>query len=364
MAMYPPLKFIEQMEGYFTLPLNRELEGIINNKAIEYFESYMKINRGNLYHDMISVRGSLDYSEELIVNKYNKLYNDFRKKVGIEGKLESIDDFLEIFTYFDIRNIWRQNKLAYILDRNLFRTLLDMQLPKFAPIYCLSNLPASCFYIDYNGMGNKIMQDLDGTFISFAKSGNEMNIVFTHLINSKKLSKKLLANSFLKLLLDDGVDLSKKFKTDALSKCSDTSVLCEDGITRVMHEGTLFRFMINFLVYLHASNRDVEISERTRQNKVKSTDTIKNKFREVTEYEVGFTYRKSISQNNKRIKYVGDKTKQSRGTSISSHYRSAHWHHYWTGSGENKKLIIKWVEGVMVNADKPLSSNVNVYKVK
>ena len=37
------------------------------------------------------------------------------------------------------------------------------------------------------------------------------------------------------------------------------------------------------------------------------------------------------------------------GSPKSAHYRSAHWHHFWTGSGDDKKLIIKWVDGVFVN---------------
>lgn len=48
----------------------------------------------------------------------------------------------------------------------------------------------------------------------------------------------------------------------------------------------------------------------------------------------------------------------------SSHYRSAHWHHYWVGSGEDKKLIIKWVEGVFVNGGKEEAENIQIHKVK
>ena len=44
--------------------------------------------------------------------------------------------------------------------------------------------------------------------------------------------------------------------------------------------------------------------------------------------------------------------------------RSAHWHHYWTGSGDNKELIIKWVDGVFVKGSKDEAEKVVIHKVK
>ena len=360
MAMYPPLKFIEQMEEYFRLPATRSMEGIINAKAMKFVEEYMKTNRSQLFHDYGTTREIGDASE-VAIQTYTDTYKKFCKMLGIADGMESIHDFIDLLLYYDVRNTCRKNKLSYLIDNDLFGTLINMEPPKLAPMDCMTKLPASCFYIDYNGNGNEIMKDLDGTFIITDKDDEEMNIILVHLVHSKTLNRELLITSVLRLPSMD----SDKFGTSITLQAKDLSILCEDGISRVIDEQKMWKFLFNFLIYLHAANRDVEISERTRQNHEKKIDTIKNKFREVKEFEVGFTYGRSIRQGATRIKYVGEKPESTSGGSPkSSHYRSAHWHHFWTGSGENKELIIKWVEGVFVNGGKDEAEKVQLHKVK
>lgn len=356
--MYAPLKFVEQMENYIQIPDARGMEQIVNAKAMKFAEDFLKEHRSDFYHDCGAMRDSS--ATKIDIKEYLRIYGNFCRTIGAQGGMDSINDFFDLMGYYDVRNIWRKNKLSYLIDNDLFDTLMNMETPKLAPVDCLAKLPANCFYIDYNGKGSEICENLEGTFITTDETSDELNIVLTHLVNSEKLGRELIISTVYRLPYNS----CDKF-IPSVPAYESNMIECEDGIVRNVNEKKLSKIIYNFLVYLHAANKDVQVSERTRKNHEVIQTTIKNKFREVKEFEVGFTYGRTIRQNDTKIKYVGDKKQKgvASGTK-SSHYRSAHWHHYWTGSGNDRKLIIKWVEGVFVNGGRDEAENVQVHKVK
>lgn len=326
--------------------------------SMKFGDEFVAKDRHKLYHDFGELRlFGICQKTERMVDYYQQVHAEYCKKLSIMG-MPSVDDFLSLMIYYDIRSIWRRNKLSYLIDNKLFKTLTTMELPKLAPTDCLTKMPANCFYIDYNGMGSEFMEDLDGSFIVTDDSNGELSITLLHLVRSKDGGEIYITNANNHVLNGDD-----KFFPDCDVNAKSTFD-CEDGVKRTIWDGKLANFLYNFFIYLQASNRDVEISERTRPNHTRPVQTIKNKFREVKEFEVGFVYGRTIGKDAKRVKYVGEVEARTGvvHTPKSSHYRSAHWHHYWVGSGDDKKLIIKWVEGVFVNGNKE-ARNVRVCKV-
>lgn len=362
MSVYPPLKFVEQMENYIQLYNARNLESVVNQKSIKFADELISADRSKLFHDFGTLRQSNNSKDKLLLRDYyTPIINKYCATLGVANYLDSFNDFMDLMIFYDTRRIWRKNKLSYLLDTSLFENLLTMKTPELAPIDCMTKLPAECFYIDYNGSGDKLIKDLSGTFVLTSKTADELNIVLLHLINSKTLNRELIVTTVFRLGLNSSSD---KF-IPSVVKLDARELECEDGVKRLVDEGLIAKFIYNFLIYLHAANRDVKTSERTRQNHEKTQTVIKNKFREVKEFEIGFTYGRPIGRDVERIKYIGEKGKSGVAHSPkSSHYRSAHWHHYWVGSGEDKKLVIKWVEGVFVNGGKEEAENVQIHKVK
>lgn len=357
--LYTPLAFVEQMEHYFKIANAPSQEMLVNQIAIQRAESIIKSDRNQVYSDFGVMRLGNRKAMKPIKERLTPAYEGFMRGVGIPYGFE-LEDFIAMLVYYDVRRIWRKNKLSYLVDATLFDKLSNMKLPKLAPTDCLAKLPAECFYVDYNGVGSKICEDIEGTFITTANDGEYLRLTLVHLLNSEKLKRKLIFTTAYSLELSE----SERFIPNSSYENSISEIECEDGVIRHVDEVKLVTFLYNFLIYLHASNKDVQISERTRKNHDKPVKTIKNKFKEVKEFEVGFTYGKAIKANQVRVKYVDDKenTSEHKKRTVSSHYRSAHWHHYWTGSGADKKLIIKWVDGVFVNGDE--AKNVQVHKVE
>lgn len=357
MSMYPPLEFVERVENFIPLQNKSRDAVLVNNMALEFAEDFLAQNRSKLYHDLKETRHFSKYRRtEKIIDFYTKVQTDFSIKLGINDFFQ-VQEFMALLLSYDVRSVWRKNKLSYLIDNELFKTLITMEPLKSISLDCLTKLPANCFYIDYGGMGSEFMEGLDGSFVTAEMSDGELNLIMVNLYHES-----------------DGKEFFFMTGSDAFSLSTDKYMLEDyrndkrefvgnDGIKRSLRLDKLVNFMYNFAIYLQASNRDVEISERTRQNHTKPVQTIKNKFREVKEFEVGFVYGRTIGKDRKRVKYVGE----AEGTGVhspkASHYRSAHWHHYWVGSGDDKRLVIKWIEGIFVKGNGDEAKNIRVCKV-
>ena len=57
-------------------------------------------------------------------------------------------------------------------------------------------------------------------------------------------------------------------------------------------------------------------------------------------------------EEREKVVYIhDDNTAQKQGTPKSPHVRRSHFHSYWTGSGDDKQLIVKWVNTIFVKGD-------------
>ena len=120
---------------------------------------------------------------------------------------------------------------------------------------------------------------------------------------------------------------------------------------------------MQFVVYLSAINAEVEPvtngSIVIRQAGQKAV-TRRNK----TEISnVGYRLGEALRTNKKEkanVKYIGE---HEQGSPKSPHIRRSHFHSYWTGSGENKELIVKWVNTIFVHGNDNNSDISTVHNV-
>lgn len=111
---------------------------------------------------------------------------------------------------------------------------------------------------------------------------------------------------------------------------------------------------MQFVVYLSAVNAEITpvtkgavTTRQARQNPI--TRHNKTEISEVG-YRIGETIRAS-RKDKSDIKYTGE---HAQSTTKVPHIRRSHFHSYWTGSGEDKELVVKWVNTIFVhggNAD-------------
>ena len=75
-------------------------------------------------------------------------------------------------------------------------------------------------------------------------------------------------------------------------------------------------------------------------------------------YRIGAAIRKS-TEIREKVVYVGE---HGKGSPKSPHIRRSHFHSYWTGSGDSKELIVKWVNTIFVHGGD--GNNSTVHNVK
>lgn len=133
----------------------------------------------------------------------------------------------------------------------------------------------------------------------------------------------------------------------------DTNVEIGNNVTKKQINelsGRVSTYM-QFIVYLSAINAEIEPVTKgsivTRQAGQKTV----TRYDKTEISDVGYRLGEAIRANKKEktnVKYIGE---HSQGSPKSPHIRRSHFHSFWTGSGENKELIVKWVNTIFVHGE-------------
>lgn len=346
--MYLPLRFLEQVDNYIYPADYPKLKDMVNKVSIEVvtkivimhkdfiFETYAKY-KDFIHNDVKKIDLSIVKRWELISETY---------KAGTNLMCRPDEDLLNTILFTHIRNEWRMRKIVYRVSKNLQETLVSMKMNKLVSLDCITNLPSNYFYVDYSE-GEGFCGNDKGCMISCNKSEECISIICVLLLDNEKVNT---------VIMSIGVDISGEYEHNSLLLSVDDAhdkinLELECG-NAVLYEKKFKTFLLNFFTYMYAINKDVEVTERaaklSKRDKSQCIKEPTNRFKEIEDYNIGFRY---IKSPNNKVKYIYDDEYQSQhtGSSKCTHYRQAHWHSYWTGKGNDKKLIVRWVEGTMVN---------------
>jgi len=126
--------------------------------------------------------------------------------------------------------------------------------------------------------------------------------------------------------------------------------------------------MLQLVLYVCAANADIQKADPGRKTiKPKSIRDIKDKYREISRWDVGNNIVKKIRSQKKTHtaasspetdeKGNGDQTiHQSGHYHVTPHVRKGHWQSYWVGKkdgSEERKLVLRWKHFIYVNAAEP-----------
>lgn len=283
------------------------------------------------------------------------------KEVSVNNANVIRAEMRDLFVQPNFFGKWARNKQVLKPDTVFLKYLLDTKELVIKPGF-FDFLPFSTFYIDLEG-ANKEVPDF----------GNVAG-VFVDII---KLSEKEAAIAIV-VLTDDLQPRSFywDFPTDEDVKISIESLpgipTALDSIKANFNFRTIVITVIQMISYLKV--REPDISEAPEMKHTykphKHGDKITNGYNEVYKQEVGVRIGKKISTNIKEMKKAEKKEQaiaaSHRHKSPIPHFRSAHWHGYWYGHGDDKKLEYKWIEPVFVcgsySSDK--DSDVVIHKVE
>lgn len=359
--MYLPLKFLEMMDSYILIPgaTSKQLEDI-NSKNIEWTEKFMRDEKDFFFDTYAQYKdfctGARKSVKASVADAWTSVAEKYKYDVRIVVAPD--EDFLNTMLFTHLRNEWRKRKLVYRVGADLKEELTNMKMDKLVSLNCVQNVPSNYFYIDYSDSPGFAGKD-NGCMVAVNVSKSVITIILTLMYDCDKVGTIIVS---LGIMLNDGNDSNVLFlSAEDARESIDINVQGEPAVFR---EKAFKRFILNFFVYLYAANNDITVSEKTRNTyrKPKSGAEPKNKFREVEAFDVGFRY---VSPKKNKVKYIdvdSEEVIHGKGSPKCTHYRSAHWHSYWVKEDDNnKKLIVKWVDGVMVNGSE--AKNVTVTKI-
>ena len=85
-----------------------------------------------------------------------------------------------------------------------------------------------------------------------------------------------------------------------------------------------------------------------------------NKEKMVSTNKIVIDLKKEFDEDKELLDLLNNTQKQ--GTPKSPHIRRSHFHSYWTGNGENKQLVVKWVNTIFVKGSSENLSTIHDVK--
>lgn len=372
----------------------------INNLALMMIDSYNDIYPG-IWETIDTAVSKHGYSVSVIRDTVEKHISKFT--------YEFIDDmnkdsFVECAPTF---YMWRKNKQCFKFAAELQDSLMNQNDSMMeVPIDIFERLPYSCFYIDVNTDEEVVVEQdplgmtwfVRGFYVYIFKKNEEIilqtafimeNIQEGLEIKTERRKNRLLRGYTFSVQLGESVanvlERTKNMSEALLKDKPDASKMNKEEFENFMNNDNglsllltslsketnraVFNFfpgLIQMLLYLCAENAEIVENEQQKiiYRQPGPTAFIKDRLREVRQWDVGvktseILYREWKKKTNKsfedqEIETDKARTEVHKGTHVATHMRKAHWHHFWTGSHSEpttRKLILRWVNPVMVNAN-------------
>ena len=258
---------------------------------------------------------------------------------------------------------WRRGKFIYKFDESLMFEIVSMAEDVKIPVEILYQIPAQCIYIEFT---NDPKPNYPAGF--FAHIEHDINTgekeLRIHMIDkagncSAQYIIHLIPDGTINDGIDEAINLIRKNSKNGLSKLA--GEFSAQYLDRIRQDAIQ---AVQLVLYICAENADIKEDES--QSKIyRKSGTILDKYREIRKYNVGVKTGIILRKNENARNFIpvtdGD---NNPAWQVRSHLRRAHWHHFWTGSGENKKLILRWVNSIIVNQHLGEDSPATIIKIE
>ena len=287
------------------------------------------------------------------------------------GNISVKTEWLDFLAAGVITDNWAKNKQVYKLDKEFGKALIStekLQLTKNQ----IEHLPSNLFYIDLSDCD--YFAPIHGAWCNVKLTGNYVNVYIMMLRNDLIFFSWYSEGLFSKdgiLDIEKPDNPSKEFIT-YIPDYEEKSIRNIKTETSTIKKSDIAMLCLQMLGYLTSKEPDIEENPVTKST-YKPSKTIKNKFSEIQQRDVGIRYGKSIRIKMKEIKHKekGSNKEDSEKSETKiihrkppkPHFRNAHWSHYWTGKGRTN-YETRWIEPTFVGFnDNNYESDVIIHKV-
>lgn len=247
---------------------------------------------------------------------------------------------------------WRQYKQVYSFDADLADILMESATDEICAYDLLGNLPFPSFYVEFSrpisfgGIGD----DVIGMFASFdIFAGKDLMLDFLAIHSNSAMTS-------VPIHIAEGMTIQDSIREiNRIYNMTDEYVSGKVGELPAYKLSEFAQRAFQIVMYICAANADM--SENAKQKAYMRRPTSKSQekdiAREIQKWDVGYRIGQVIrmhgnadnpDESEKEHKHIKSSRKRP-------HVRRGHFHHYWTGSKEDRKLILKWNAPTFIHAD-------------
>ena len=259
------------------------------------------------------------------------------------------EEYLWLTANYTLKN-WSRCRQSYRFSLPMISALRQTSQNEFlANVF--ETLPYRSFYLDLTGAGEYISdginqsrrEQIKGCFVHIDKIEAHGNYVDTWFVYQVYVAEGYSIYAMKNVYYSN----EKARPSDGAIQASE-----RNGEDETPPPSNTSEPVINMIAYIAASNADIA-RKPSIQNPFPNAGAGQAKKPPVVNWDVGFRIGPSIEKALHRAKEANASCSgNGRGTNHSSprpHIRAAHWHHYWTGTKENRVLSLRWVSQVFVN---------------
>lgn len=254
---------------------------------------------------------------------------------------------------------WRRTKMIYRFDSALASELIDMASDEITvPAAVLRSLPAPAVYVQFEEPGGNGEITLDGFLVHIEDDvkTREKELRIDYITTDGTPALPIFLHLIPGGTVADGI---RKAEETSLRNMRKNPLLPRDRkeavLSAIRATQKTASEALQLILYICCEN--AEIAENEEQSKIYRKPTrITDRYRELRKWDVGVKTGVILRAMEKREREESADPEASprnytRIHKSRPHVRRAHWHHFWTGSGDNKKLILRWINTTLVNAE-------------
>lgn len=286
--------------------------------------------------------------DPLVYVPYSKVLNTFMSPFMSRDRLMAMA--LEILN-LQVAKAWSATKQIYRFASGLWEILTEKDPERSIPVEILNQIPYKCIFIE----------PLNAFVYFDYKFGLDKKEYEFHVL---QINQKLKIQSMAVFVIHEGKTLKEcvEFTESETANAIDPDMTM--SFTGQAMDFALLSQALQAVLYICAANADLSLNDKETKPKQAKEETEKQEEpKEIedkppverirstrpTTWKVGEVVVRDL-KNKKIIESSGSsKSKVTYGYTMRPHIRSAHWHHFWKGTGDNRKLVLKWIPPVYVN---------------
>ena len=249
-----------------------------------------------------------------------------------------------------VNNYYFSGRQVYKFDDTLSELLVEQSRSDLCiSVEALNQLPISHFYIMRKSPN---VPNSQGFFFSYTGD----------MIYIADVSERAENDRTYSLNVVNGKNISEIIEADFTAEFGKVAARKAEPELNKLYAKIAEYFQ--FVLYLSAINSEIMpvtkgavVKRQSGQREYKQKD--RSEISEVG-YKVGASIRKSL-ESREKVVYIGEHAK---GSPKSPHIRRSHFHSYWTGSGNDKELVVKWINTIFVHGNGEEQDTSTVHKVE